>query len=105
MDDFAQALTSAAKAEIDAFGEEITFNGVCAKALVGTSKEVKAMEAAGYLQNEGLVINMLPSKALGISDNPTVNDVVYLRESNWRVHQVDNHEFQHALTLTLERMA
>jgi hypothetical protein len=104
MDNFAAALTSATRAEIEALGEEVTFQGLVTKCLVGTSKEVKAMEAAGYLQNEGLTIVMLPAEALGLPDNPTVNDTVYLRESNWRIHQVDAYEYKHAFTLTLEKM-
>ena len=104
MDNFAAALTSATMSEIDIFGEEIIFQGLAFKCLVGTSKEVKAMEAAGYLQNEGLTVVMLPASSLGLPENPTVNDTVYMRESNWRIHQVDAHEFQHAFTLTLEKM-
>ena len=104
MDSFAQAMTSAVQAEIAQFGEEASFRGVITHVLVGTSKEVKAMEAAGYMQNEGLTITMLPHTSIGLADRVQVNETVYLRQANWRIHQIEQHDFGHAYTLTIEKI-
>ena len=104
MDAFAQALTSACQAEILTFGEEVTFRGVIFKAIVGTSREVKAMEAAGYLNNEGATLMILPALSVGLAEDPKVNEIIRFRDTNWRIHQIETLEFGHALNLTVEKI-
>lgn len=104
--DFSIALTEALKAELDTFGEEITWRNTATKAIAGTSKETKAMMAAGYYENATLNLLILPTDSIDLEDKspPKVNELITLRESSWRISQVDQLELAHGFQLTIEKL-
>lgn len=103
MDSFGAALTATVEAELEAFGEEITWRGAITKAIVGTNKQTKAMRAAGYFENEALNLIVLPPEFYGYSgEQPKVNETITMRGKTWRVHEVEQHEFAHAYELTVQ---
>tara|TARA_R110000772_G_scaffold79867_4_gene170775 strand:+ start:1670 stop:1972 length:303 start_codon:yes stop_codon:yes gene_type:complete len=93
----ATALKANLIAELSALGEEATFKGFIIKVLVGTTKETKAMRAAGYYQNEAINMVMAPGE-----NAPGVNDVLIFRAKNYRITEVENLEYNHGYNLTLE---
>lgn len=102
---YADALSNSVEAELEAFGEEITFRGIYAKGIPGTTKETKAMEAAGYFRNSTLTLQILPPAKLGLENTPPkVNETIGLREKNWRIHQVETLVSGHAYTLIIEEI-
>lgn len=104
--DFSIALTDALAAELEEFGEDITWRNKQTKAIPGTSRETKAMLAAGYYENATLNITILPPEVIGTEDtsNPKVNELITLREYTWRINQVDQLELKHAFLLTIEKL-
>lgn len=104
--DFSIALTDALNEEIEAFGEEINWRGVTTKGMPGTSKETKAMMAAGYYENQATNLVILPPESIGITDTsqPKVNEIITMRNAQWRIEEVDHLELGHGYGLTIQKL-
>lgn len=105
--DFSIALTEALEAELATFGEEILWRKTPTKAIAGTSKETKAMMAAGYYENATLNLLIVPTDSIPELEDtspPKVNELLTLRESTWRITQVDQLELAHGFQLTIEKL-
>lgn len=104
--DFSLALTDALNEEIDAFGEEIQWREITTKGMPGTSKETKAMMAAGYFDNEATNLVILPPDSIGLKDQspPRVNEIITMRNARWRIEEIDHLELAHGYGLTIQRL-
>ena len=94
----ATALKANLLAELSALGEEAIFKGHYIKVLAGTTKETKAMRAAGYYQNEAINMVIAPIDL----DPPKVNEVLEYQCKKFRITEVESLEYGHGFNLTLE---
>ncbi len=100
--DWAEAIAGFSDAEGDALGELIWIGDLQTKAVISSATETLEIESGGYLRNESLTATTKSLSGLGLNTKPRVNQLVELRGKVWRIHEVQAHERNTSLELTLE---
>jgi hypothetical protein len=90
VDDWAEALSGFVHAESEAFGEEIYYKDLLLKATIGSTRQTLALQAAGYLDQENLIVQLPRLELYNITEQPKVNEVIELRGYGYRISSVRN---------------